>query len=84
MQLAGEIKLSAILLKGDTDQIIKDGIQYLGAFHVTKPLRYNKQKKVVSDSFQLLYFYHNRLMNYKLDKVIKLSPVQAKATPVLL
>ncbi|GAB5550885.1 MAG: hypothetical protein Sapg2KO_04760 [Saprospiraceae bacterium] len=81
MERDGAIKLSTILLKGDTDQIIKDGIQHLGAFHVNKPMRYNKQKQIISDSFHLLYFYHNRLLNYQLDKVIKIRPAKIKETP---
>ena len=73
MENEGNIKLATILINKDTDQIIKDGVQHLGAFHVNKPLRFDKQKQVVSDSFQLLYFYHNRLLNYDLDKVIKIN-----------
>lgn len=84
MERNGEIKLSAILLQGDADQIIKDGVQHLGAFHVNKPLRFNRKKQVVSDSFQLLYFYHNRLLNYKLDKVIKIKSTVRIETPVVL
>ncbi|MEM6377356.1 MAG: 1-acyl-sn-glycerol-3-phosphate acyltransferase [Bacteroidota bacterium] len=82
MESEGNIKLSSILLKGDPDQIIKDGVQHLGAFHVNKPLRFDKQKQVISDSFQLLYFYHNRLLNYDLDKVIKIKMPKVLATTV--
>jgi glycerol-3-phosphate O-acyltransferase len=70
-----EIKIAKIIKEASAAEIIKDGIKQLGAFHVKKPLRI-KKSKIVSDSFQLLYFYHNRLEHYDLDKVIHLSPTQ--------
>ncbi len=46
------------------EEIIQHGIRHLGAYHVDKPLRYNKAGEIVSDSFNLLFFYHNRLSTY--------------------
>ena len=53
------------------EDLIKDGILRLGNFHVSKPLKYDKKGQIVSESFMLLYFYHNRLENYGLDKKIR-------------
>lgn len=69
MEKKGRIKLSSqIFFK--TEELIQDGIRNLGAYHPEKPLRVNKNKELISDDFKLLYFYHNRLDNYGLDKII--------------
>lgn len=72
MEQEGAIKLSAILQNESTSSIIQDGIRQLGAFHIQKPLRMKKHR-IVSDSFQLLYFYHNRLEHYELETAIQIS-----------
>ena len=58
----GEIKLSEQIL-WDADQLIQDGISRMGTYHLAKPLRFRKDGRIVSESFKLLYFYHNRLEN---------------------
>lgn len=78
-----EIKLSEILINANAAEIIEDGIKQLGAFHLKKPLRL-KKGKIISDSFQLLHFYHNRLENYGLDKVIHLTPEQLHQADLML
>jgi glycerol-3-phosphate O-acyltransferase len=75
MASEGEIKLSETLEKEATAEIIRDGIKQLGAFHIKKPLRF-KKGKIISDSFQLLYFYHNRLEHYGLDQAFQVDPEQ--------
>ncbi|MEN0005518.1 MAG: 1-acyl-sn-glycerol-3-phosphate acyltransferase [Bacteroidota bacterium] len=73
MQLAGKIKL-AKELAWEPKGIIHDGLRHLGNYHVRKPLRYNKQKEIISDSFKVLYYYHNRLENYGLAAKIVMAP----------
>lgn len=70
MEATGRIKLSE-QLHWPVEDLIKDGILRLGNFHVSKPLKYDKKEQIVSESFMLLYFYHNRLENYGLDKKIR-------------
>ncbi len=70
METSGRIQLSD-QLHWPVQDLIRDGIQRLGNFHVSKPLRYDKKGQIVSESFKLLYFYHNRLDNYGLDKKIR-------------
>jgi len=53
------------------DELIADGIKHLGTFHIKKPLNKNKSGEVISENFYLLYFYHNRLTGYGLEKWIK-------------
>ena len=69
----GEIGLSKILLEADTDSIIEHGIKKLGNFHIDKPLRFDRQGRIVSDSFTVLYYYHNRLSTYPLDRHLSFS-----------
>lgn len=70
MEKEGNIRLSEQIL-WDVNQLIRDGVNRIGTYHVDKPLRFNKDGEVVSESFKLLYFYHNRLENYRLEKVIR-------------
>ncbi len=66
----GEVRLSeAIYL--EPRLLISDGISRLGTFHVKKPLKYDKKGIVISENFLLLYYYHNRLANYGLDRSIR-------------
>ena len=73
-----EINLSDII-KGNLDDLLRDGVKRLGSFHVQKPLRQNKKGQIVSDSFKILYFYHNRMATYKLDKSIVWKKMESSA-----
>lgn len=85
MEARDEIKLSP-QVRGDAQALIQDGITHLGTFHINKPLKYSKSKEIISENFFLLYFYHNRLDNYGLQKEITwkdfasidVSPVEAE------
>lgn len=69
MEQKGQILLTDII-RGDLDDIIKDGIANLGIFHPAKPLTFNKAGNIVSQNFRTLYYYHNRLSTYGLDNVV--------------
>ncbi|MDX1378695.1 MAG: 1-acyl-sn-glycerol-3-phosphate acyltransferase [Anaerolineales bacterium] len=51
--------------------LLADGMQNLGIYHVDNPLTTNKQGELISKSFKLLYFYHNRLSGYELEAAIR-------------
>ena len=70
MEIKGKIVLPDSLKTMTVPEIIEEGISKLGVFHIEKPLRFSKQGKIVSDSFKFLYFYHNRLTCYDLDRNI--------------
>lgn len=70
MKEAGKVNLSKEVYLSE-EEIIKDGIRKIGIFHTDKPLRFNKKKQIVSDSFPTLFYYHNRLENYGLEKKIQ-------------
>ena len=64
VQLAPQIFL-------EPDELLKDGIDQLGSFHAMQPLMVDKDYNlIVSQNFKILYFYHNRLTGYGLEKYI--------------
>ncbi len=69
MEANQEIKLSPPI-RQQVDSIINEGISRVGNYHALKPLKYNKAGDIISENFKLLYYYHNRLENYNLDKSI--------------
>lgn len=58
-------------INAEINELIADGIKHLGTFHIKKPLKKNKLGEIISENFYLLYFYHNRLTGYGLEKWIK-------------
>lgn len=72
----GELRLSEILVQGKIDDILEDGLDNLGLYHTRKPMVKNRDGDYVSHDLELLYFYHNRMPDYGLDKHF------AKRTPV--
>ncbi len=62
--LAPEISLPA-------DELVRLGVSKLGVFHSRKPLRFNKNGSIVSSDFKVLYYYHNRLAHYGLERVVQ-------------
>lgn len=51
-------------------ELVSDGVNNLGIYHTKKPLQLTKEGEIVSSDFRVLYFYHNRLSNYGLDKAV--------------
>ncbi len=70
MEEEGNIKLSE-QLKWDTRALIEHGVTNLGNYHALKPLKINRNGDIVSEDFKVLYYYHNRLENYDLQKDIQ-------------
>lgn len=66
---AGKIKL-APELRLSPAELVRDGVKNLGIYHAEKPLQFTKEGEIVSSDFRVLYFYHNRLSNYGLDKAV--------------
>ncbi|MEY3050655.1 MAG: hypothetical protein RLY31_440 [Bacteroidota bacterium] len=76
LEANGELKL-APALSDDTERIVRDGIRKLGVYHVAKPLIFNKKGDITSQDLKLLFFYHNRLDAYPLDRFIDWQAIQA-------
>ena len=63
LMLSPEIHLPA-------EELIRDAMKKLGVFHRKKTLLYNKDGDIMSEDFRVLYYYHNRLENYGLDRKV--------------
>ena len=57
-------------LKGKIDLVIRHGLENVGIFHLKRPLLLNKEGNVITKDFNTLYYYHNRLAGYDLEKFI--------------
>lgn len=66
----GKLKCSE-QIHWDTEKLIQHGVSELGIYHFTKPLVRKKNGDLMSSNFSLLYFYHNRLEHYGLEKMIQ-------------
>lgn len=70
MERKGQIKLSKNVTNLKGEELIKCGVSDLGVYHAEKPLIFDKQGRLVSEDFKLLYYYHNRMDSYELEKHI--------------
>jgi glycerol-3-phosphate O-acyltransferase len=57
-------------LSWDLDKIIKHGVRNLGMYHAVPPVTITKQGDIKVQNMNLLYFYHNKLIGYELEKHI--------------
>jgi glycerol-3-phosphate O-acyltransferase len=57
-------------LKGKIDLVIQHGLENVGIFHLKRPLLRKKDGPVITQDLNLLYYYHNRLAGYDLEKFI--------------
>jgi glycerol-3-phosphate O-acyltransferase len=70
-QLKAEGKVyHATHLKGNIDLVIRHGLENVGIFHLKRPLLMNKEGNIITRDFNTLYYYHNRLDGYELEKFI--------------
>ncbi|MGB5034114.1 MAG: 1-acyl-sn-glycerol-3-phosphate acyltransferase [Saprospiraceae bacterium] len=58
------------LLTQDLDVVIEDGIRNLGIYHIKRPLVIDQFKRLISEDFLSLLFYHNKLSHLKLEDMI--------------
>jgi len=56
-------------MKRSMDEIISHGLDNVGMYHAKRPLIKNRQGDIVTEDMSLLYFYHNRLHGYGLEKL---------------
>ncbi|UXX77904.1 1-acyl-sn-glycerol-3-phosphate acyltransferase [Reichenbachiella carrageenanivorans] len=69
MKDAGSVGLADHLSR-EKDEVIKHGIKNLGMYHAQPPLKFSKSGDVVIRNMNLLYYYHNRLDGYELEKYL--------------
>jgi len=73
MSKEDKVKVAEQLIEFTPEEIIKEGVAKMGTYHPMKPLKFNKKGELISQRFRTLYFYHNRLENYGLEKFISLT-----------
>jgi len=73
MEQIDKVKVSEQLRQLSPKEIIKNGVTKMGTYHPMKPLTFNKKGELISQRFRTLYFYHNRLENYGLEKFISMN-----------
>ncbi|HET9052963.1 MAG TPA: glycerol-3-phosphate acyltransferase, partial [Cyclobacteriaceae bacterium] len=57
-------------LKGKIDLVIRHGLENVGNFHLKRPLLMDKKGNIITKDLNTLYYYHNRLVGYDLEKLI--------------
>lgn len=57
-------------MKSDIDAVIRHGLDNVGIFHLKRPLLLNKEGNIITRDFNTLYYYHNRLVGYELEKCV--------------
>jgi len=57
-------------LKGELDLVIRRGLENVGTFHLKRPLLRNRQGNIITRDLKVLYYYHNRLAGYDLEKFV--------------
>jgi len=71
----GQVKLSEIVQSSTAAQVLADAVKHINSYHFYVPL-YIKDGKMKSENLKLLYFYHNRLFGYKLDRIVTVGKKQ--------
>lgn len=56
--------------KSQIDIVIRQGLENVGIFHLKRPLLFNKEGNIITQDLNTLYYYHNRLVGYDLEKFI--------------
>jgi glycerol-3-phosphate O-acyltransferase len=69
MKIENKVNIASHL-KGDLDDVIKRGLYNVGIFHLKRPLLRNRDGNIITRDLNTLYYYHNRLVGYDLDKFI--------------
>jgi glycerol-3-phosphate O-acyltransferase len=57
-------------MPADIRKMVEHGIANLGIYHVKKPLTWNKAGLLATEDTRILFFYHNRMKGYDLEKYV--------------
>ncbi len=66
----GKVNISPHLT-GDPHQIINQGLKNVGMYHSKRPLIKNRAGDITTKHLNLLFYYHNRLDGYNLEKYVE-------------
>ena len=70
MESENKIRLQAELHSLSLDDMIKNGVKYLGSFHAVWPLKFGNKDNIIAKNPMLVYYYHNRLSGFGLEEMI--------------
>jgi glycerol-3-phosphate O-acyltransferase len=70
MERDDKIRLQDELHTLPLEDIIKNGVKYLGSFHAVWPLKFGQKDNIIAKNPMLVYYYHNRLSGYGLEEMI--------------
>lgn len=82
MEKQGKLRLSEAILMS-TEDLVDDGLKHLGLYHPQKVLKVKKNGALMSENFRLLYYYHNRLDSYQLEKSVNWEELIKINDPIL-
>ena len=69
MHNKGQVNISPYLT-GDPDKIINHGLKNVGMYHAKRPLIKNRKGDITTQDLNLLFYYHNRLDGYNLERYV--------------
>ncbi len=72
MEKNGKIRLSEVFT-WPVEDLIDHGLNHIGLYHPKKVLMKTKDGMITSQDLELLYYYHNRIDSYHLEKYIVTS-----------
>ena len=66
----GKIRIDKQIRAGDINAIMEEALKHFSSYH-TKVVMYEKDGKIYHNYPNLIYYYHNRLVNYGLEKIFE-------------
>lgn len=67
---AGKVQVEPALTMTDISTMLQQGLNQLGRYHSRRPLLQNRCGDVFTQDLNILFYYHNRLKGYALEKHI--------------
>jgi len=67
---AGSVDIAPHLMQ-DIDLVITHGIDNVGLYHSKRPLLKNRDGDIITQDLDTLYYYHNRMEGYGLEKFFR-------------
>jgi len=61
------IRLQDELHTLEPDEMIRNGVKYLGSFHAVWPLKFGEKDNIIAKNPMLVFYYHNRLSGYHIE-----------------
>ncbi|HEY3385915.1 MAG TPA: 1-acyl-sn-glycerol-3-phosphate acyltransferase [Saprospiraceae bacterium] len=64
------IRLQDELHTLEPDEMIRNGVKYLGSFHAVWPLKFGDKDNIIAKNPMLVFYYHNRLSGFHIEERI--------------